>query len=117
MSGFCASIVLAFILGVELFDYVGGRKPNGGYGLKMEEGGIKPSGRYVCIFMCVCMRMCAYGSVLDCLVLSILSVIRCIWIWQMNPLVSHLRANFNSCGSFGITGNWMKSLKGLYSKR
>ena len=51
IPGFCASIVLAFISGVELFDYVvdgrggggglrepgWGRKPNGGYGLKMGE--------------------------------------------------------------------------------
>ena len=54
MPGFCASIVLAFILRVELFDYVvdggicerlaGGRKPNDGRSLKM--GGIKPSGRH-----------------------------------------------------------------------
>ena len=54
MPGFCASIVLAFILRVELFDYVvdggicerlaGGRKPNDGHSLKM--GGIKPSGRH-----------------------------------------------------------------------
>ena len=48
MPGFGASIVLAFISGVELFDYVvdggggesvrarlGGGKANGGYGLKM----------------------------------------------------------------------------------
>ena len=50
MPGFCASIVLAFIWGVKLFDYVvdrgnllepgWGRKPNGGYGLKM--GGSNP---------------------------------------------------------------------------
>ena len=54
---FCASIALAFILGVKLFDYVldgrgGGDlpepdwregKPNGGHGIMM--GGIKPSGR------------------------------------------------------------------------
>ena len=47
--GFGASMALAFILGVELFDYVVdggiceslaevGEKPNGRYGLKMEEG-------------------------------------------------------------------------------
>ena len=45
VPGLCASIALAFILGVELFDYVvdgriceslaGGGEPNGGYGLKM----------------------------------------------------------------------------------
>ena len=51
MPEFCASIVLAFISGVKLLDYVvmgggggiceslaGGRKPSGGYGLKMTEG-------------------------------------------------------------------------------
>ena len=48
LPGFYASIVLAFILWVELFDYVVhgrgdlrepglGRKPNSGYGLKMGE--------------------------------------------------------------------------------
>ena len=47
MPGFCTSIVLAFILGVKLFDYVVngwrlqepgcGSKLNGGYDLKMEE--------------------------------------------------------------------------------
>ena len=49
MPGFCASIVLAFILGVKLFDYVvvdganlcepgWGRKSNGGYGLRIGGG-------------------------------------------------------------------------------
>ena len=48
IPGFCASIVHAFISGVELFDYVVDgrgdlrkpgleRKPNSGYGLKMGE--------------------------------------------------------------------------------
>ena len=47
MRAFCASIVLTFISGMELFDYVidggnlreagWGRKPNGGYGFKMRE--------------------------------------------------------------------------------
>ena len=60
MPGFCANIVLTFILGVESFDYAvdrgegrvwickslagGGGKPNGGYDLKMRGRGIKPSG-------------------------------------------------------------------------
>ena len=44
MSGFCTNILLAFVSGVELFDYVvdganlrepGRGKPNGVYGLKM----------------------------------------------------------------------------------
>ena len=49
MPGFCASIVLAFILGVKLFDYVvvdganlcepgWGRKSNGGYDLRIGGG-------------------------------------------------------------------------------
>ena len=54
MPGFCASIVLDFISGVELFDHVvdegnlrepgWGRKPNGDMASRW--GGIKPSGRH-----------------------------------------------------------------------
>ena len=81
MSGFCASIVLAFILGVELFDYVVDgvnlREPGWGkkakWGIWSQNGGGGGSNPqdvmcvFSCVYVCVCVRMEVSWTVLSCL--------------------------------------------------